>query len=331
MSQQFLEEILGEWVELAAHACRDVPSDLLWGGWSSYDWHIDLECTEFIRGGEEIHFRRPGYKKSSVVVGNIHPTGEVIGEQVVTLPQGAPVMVDGATIPVENFYSPVPLPFHYTGDFGKTRGHTKGEALAIGFTESIEIGVKFAQGSGGLAKSEQTAKIGFEARQDKTETDEKSEGESALRSAGISPVCPGGYDIEYSIARTTQSAKQRRSGKAAIGFSLTIGKHWSGHWKKKHGKHDKYYPRHLHWDSEQDFLETIQGNGRRDFAAATFFRKNPAPAWLIAKLKALPDVPYSAETLAFDDWTKFRPRAKVLRINPAIVKLSDEVEDEDED
>ena len=53
MSQQFLETLLGEWVELAAHACRTVPG----GRWSNYDWHTDLECTEFMRGGEEIHFR----------------------------------------------------------------------------------------------------------------------------------------------------------------------------------------------------------------------------------------------------------------------------------
>ena len=329
MSQPFLEDIIGEWAALAAHACRTVSTNHLWGGWQHYDWHTDLEVHEFLRGGEKLHFRPPGYKKALLVIDNIHPTGAVANEQVIDLPQGSPVVVDGATIPVENYDGPAPLPFHYSGDFGSQRGHTRAEALTIGFTESVEIAVKFAQGAGGLAKSEQSAKAGFEARQDKTTSDEKSDIESVLRSAGISPECPAGYDIEYSIARTTQPTRQRRAGQAVVEFSLTIGKHWSGHWNKKHGAHGKRYTRHLHWDSEQDFLATIRGEGRRDFAAALHFRKHPAPDWLIRRLENLPSVPYSAETPTFDDWTRFRPRAKVLRgPNPAIVPYEDR-DDED--
>ena len=330
MSDKFLEDIIGEFVELAAHACRTVPDNLLWGGWQNYDWHQDLDVVEFLNGGTEIHFLRPIKKsRSRIIVSNIRPSGTVRNEQVIELPQGAPKTVDGATIIVENYDSPAPLPFHYNADLEKASGKNKSEALAIGFTESVEFSFDFAQGAAGLATSEQSVKLGFEARQDKTTTTGTTEGERELRSAGIEPICPAGCDIEYRISRTTQANQLRRTGDAELDFGFAIGKHGDGHWRKKHGKH--YYDRHLYWSRVADFISTIEGNGRRDLAAALHFRKHPAPAWLIQRLKdAIPSGPYSAETPVFDGLTRFRPRAKLLRgPNPLFEKASDEDEDED--
>ena len=328
MSQQFLENIIGEWVELAAHACRTVSTDLLWGDWQGYDWHLNLDVVDFLHGGTEIHYLIPGHKsRSRIIVDNIRPSGIVRNEQVTELPQGSPKTVDGATIEVENWNSPAPLPFHYNADIEEASGKNKSEALAIGFTESVEFSFGFAQGAAGLATSEQSVKLGFEARQDKTMSSGSNESERELRSAGIDPVCPKGCDIEYHISRTTQPSQLRRTGDAELDFGFAIGKHGDGHWRKKHGKH--YYDRHLYWACVADFMETIKGEGRRDFAAALHFRKNPAPAWLIRRLEAaMPSGPYSAETPVFDGWTRFRPRAKLIRgPNPEFMKVP--VEDEE--
>ena len=334
MSDKFLEDVIGEWVELAAHACRTVSTDLLWGDWQTYDWHQDLDVVDFLHGGTEIHFLRPVRKsRTRAIVSNIRPSGIVRNEQVFELPQGSPKTVDGATIVVENWDSPAPLPFHYSADLEQSAGKTKGEALAIGFTESVEFSFGFAQGAAGLATSEQSVKLGFEARQDKTSTSGSSEGERELRSAGIEPVCPAGYDIEYRISRTTQASQLRRTGDAELDFEFAIGKHGDGHWRKKHGKKHHYYKRHLHWACTADFMATIKGEGRRDFDAALHFRQNPAPAWLIRRLEAaMPSGPYSAETPVFDGWTHFRPRARPIRDpNPKFVKVPAEDENEDED
>ena len=330
MSQRFLEDIIGEFVELAAHACRTVSTDLLWGDWQTYDWHQDLDVVDFHQGGQEIHYLRPGRKsRSRIIVSNIRQSGVVRNEQVIELPQGSPKTVDGATITVENWGSPAPLPFHYNADLEQSSGKTKGEALAIGFTESVEFSFGFAQGAAGLATSEQSVKLGFEARQDKTTSTGTSEGERELRSAGIEPVCPPGCDIEFLISRTTQANQLRRTGDAELDFEFAIGKHGDGHWRKKHGKH--YYKRNLHWSCVADFMATIKGECRRDFDAALHFRRHPAPAWLIRRLEeAMPSGPYSAETPVFDGWTRFRPRAKLLRgPNPVVVKVFGDDEDED--
>ena len=315
MSDKFLEDSVGEWVQLAAHACRTVGTDLLWGDWQDYDWHQDLDVVDFRDGGTEIHFLRPvHHSRTRAIVSNIRPSGVLRNEQVIELPQGSPKTVDGATIVVENWDSPVSLPFHYNADLEQSAGKSKSDALAIGFTESVEFSFGFAQGAAGLATSEQSVKLGFEARQDKTSTEGSSEGTRELRSAGIDPTCPKGCDIEFLISRTTQASQLRRTGDAQLDFGFAIGKHGDGHWRRKHGKKHHYYARHLQWACIADFMATIKGVGRRDFDAALHFRSNPAPNWLIGRLEAaVPGGPYSAETPIFDGWTRFRPRARLIR------------------
>ena len=162
MSDKFLEDIIGEWVELAAHACRTVSTDELWGDWQSYDWHLDLDVVDFLHGGTEIHYLIPGHKsRSRIIVDNIRPSGIVRNEQVTELPQGSPKTVDGATIEVENWDSPAPLPFHYNADIEEASGKNKSEALAIGFTESVEFSFGFAPGSGlGLQRQSRASSSG---------------------------------------------------------------------------------------------------------------------------------------------------------------------------
>ena len=132
MSDKFLEDIIGEWVELAAHACRTVSTDLLWGDWQNYDWHQDLDVVAFLHGGTEIHYLRPGrHSRTRAIASNIRPSGELRNEQVIELPQGPPKTVDGATITVENWDSPAPLPFHYNADLESSAGKTKAKHLRL--------------------------------------------------------------------------------------------------------------------------------------------------------------------------------------------------------
>ena len=312
-------DYLRERVQLACHACRGVPSSLLWGGWGSYGWTHDLRVSEFYRGGEEIHWRHPWEEKGLVVTANIRPTGELDNKKIEEIPTGEPKIVDGVTVDASNWNGIAPLPINYDAGFGSMQ--SKEEAVAIGFTEGVKVGIKFQEGGeAAFFKAEQSLEITSESRQDQTKTNANSSSE--LRNAGFAPTCPPGYDIEFHMSRTTQPTKLRVTGNGQLTHSLAIGKHWSGHWKKKHGKGGKYYLRHAQWDAFEDFLSVIKGEGRRDLALADWFKRNPASKWLVDRLSEPLDVPYSAETPSFDGWTKLKPHQKVIRgPNPKIVAM----------
>ena len=328
-----VQDVLAERAELVAHACRTIPDNLLWGQWGRYDWHMDLKADGFRGGGTEIEWRHPHNKKGLIRFTDIRPTGELDNEKIEEIPVGDIKIIDGVVVEVSNWEGIAPLPFSYDAAFGKTMN--KGEALAIGFKESVKIGIEFSEGGeAAFFKAKQSLELGFEASQDKTQTSDA--GTSELRSAGISPTCPPAFDIDWWLTRTTQPTKMRVSGLGQLGHGIEIGKHWGhggGHWKRHHRGHHghtHYDQRHLRWDTWDDFLSVIKGEGRRDLAAAAHFKAHPAPAWLIRRLEAPLTAPYSAETPVFDGWTKLRPRQRVRRgPNPAIVKPVQEDEEEE--
>ena len=79
-------------------------------------------------------------------------------------------------------------------------------------------------------------------------------------------------------------------------------------------------------------MAALKGEAARDIALALYFRDNPPPKWLIARLEEPLEIPYKAETPAFDGWTKLKPHQKLVRgPNPVILaKLREFDEDEDE-
>ena len=322
-------DYLEERAELVAHACGGVPNDLLWG-WISYDWHQDLHFKRLIDGGKFAQWRHPWREKSRIWFENIRPTGVLSGEKIEEIPTGEAKMVDGVTIQSENWDGIVPLPISYSGEFGRTM--SKSEAVAIGFTESIEVGLEFSEGGeAAFFKAKQSLKLGFESRQDTTKT--KGEEETEMRSAGLNPTCLPGFDIEFWMTRMTQPTKIRVTGLGQLTHGVNIGTRSGDHWKKRHGKHR----RNCQWDTFEDFVSVVKGTGRRDLALAEWFRAHPAPDWLIRRLEAPLEIPYVAETPTFDGWTKLRPHQKILRgPNPSIAaKLkelygSEEEEEEDE-
>ena len=300
---------LEERAELVAHAIGRVSTDHVWG-WEGYDWHNDLKFKRLTDGGKFAQWRHPWRDKSRIWFKRIRPTGVLDGEKVEEIPMGDAKIIDGVTISAENWDGIAPLPINYNADFGKTR--TKAEALSIGFTESIEIGIKFTEGGeAAFFKAEQSLKLGFEARQDKTTSTEDSISE--LRSAGLTPTCPPGFDVDFWMTRMTQPTKMRVSGKGQLTHSISIGKRSGSNWSKKHGKGGKRYSRMARWDTFEDFLSVIKGEGRRDLALASLFRKTPASDWLIKRLEQPLEIPFTAETPTFDGWTKLRPHQKVIR------------------
>ena len=127
----------------------------------------------------------------------------------------------------------------------------------------------------------------------------------------------------------------RVTGIGQLTHGIRIGKFKGGYFSHKRGEGGKKYSRSLSWSSFEDFMSALKGEAARDVELALYFRDNPPPKWLISRLEEPLEIPYKAETPAFDGWTKLKPHQEIKRgPNPAILaKLrefdTDEGEDED--
>ena len=322
-------DILRERAQLIAHAVRKISGDLLWRWWD-YDWHEDLKVSTYQDGGALIRFNRQADRNAQIELSNIRPTGQLRDEKIEEIPLGRLVVVDGVTIEASNWDGLVELPISYDGRFAKTT--SKEEALALGFKQNISVEATFSQGGEAAQfKFEQKITTSSETSQDTTTTTASEESED--RGAGLSPVVPPGCDIDFHMSRTTQPTAMRVTGIGQLTHGIRIGKFKDGYFSHKRGKGGKKYSRSLSWSSFEDFLAALKGEAARDVDLALYFRDNPPPKWLIPRLEEPLEIPYKAETPAFDGWTKLKPHQEIKRgPNPAILaKLREFDTDEDED
>ena len=322
-------DILEERAQLIAHAVRGVPGDRLWR-WRGYDWHEDLKVPTYEGGGTLIRFSRHTDKKGQIEFSNIRPTGQLRDEKIEEIPLGRAKVVDGVTIEAANWNGLVELPISYDGRFAKTT--SKEEALALGFKQNVSVEATFSQGGEAAQfKFEQKITTSSETSQDTTTTTASEQSED--RGAGLSPVVPPGCDIDFHMSRTTQPTSMRVTGIGQLTHGIEIGKFKSGRFSAKRGAGGKRYKRSLSWSSFEDFMAALKGEAARDIDLALYFQDNPPPKWLINRLSDPLDIPYKAETPAFDGWTKLKPHQEIKRgPNPAIIaRLREFDTDEDED
>ena len=319
-------DILEERAQLIAHAVRKVSGDQVWR-WHEYDWHEDLQVATFEDGGTLIRFKRQTDKYAQVELSNIRPTGVLRNEKIEEIPLGRAKVVDGVTIEASNWDGLAELPISYDGRFGKTT--SKEEALALGFKQNVSVEATFSQGGEAAQfKFEQKITIGSETSQETTTTTGSQESED--RGAGLSPVVPPGCDIEFHMSRTTQPTAMRVTGIGELTHGIRIGKFKDGYFSHKRGKGGKKYARSLRWSTFEDFLAALKGEAARDVELALYFRDNPPPSWLIRRLEEPLEIPYKAETPAFDGWTKLKPHQRINRgPNPVILAKLREFDDED--
>ena len=308
---------------------RKVSGHRLWR-WCNYDWHEDLKVPTFDDGGALIRFSRQTDHYAQIEFSNIRPTGQLRDEKIEEIPLGRAKVVDGVTIEASNWDGLVELPISYDGRFGKTT--SKEEALALGFKQNIAVEATFSQGGEAAQfKFEQKITTSSETSQDTTTTTGTQESED--RGAGLSPVVPPGCDINFHMSRTTQPTAMRVTGIGQLTHGIRIGKFKGGYFSHKRGEGGKKYTRSLSWSSFEDFLAALKGEAARDIGLALYFKQNPPPKWLIARLEEPLEIPYKAETPAFDGWTKLKPHQEIKRgPNPEILaKLREFDTDEDED
>ena len=290
-------------------AMRGVPDRLLWR-WDKVGKSEVLEVARLTDGGASIDYRRPKDKEALLSLTNIRPKDGLRDRKAVDIPTGKPTVIDKVSIPIHNFDGVVEIPVQYDARLSKLT--TKEEAFAVGFTESIKTTFSFQEGGEAASfKATQELELGFEARQDKTDTTGEQRGED--RGAGLTPVCPPGYDITFALTRTSQKMKTRLTGIGDLDFGLKLGKHWSGHWKGNDGEHDQTWPRWGQWNSLDEFLTVIKGEGRRDLYFAEHFWNNPASKDIIKLLEGPLDMPFDHTGDEFDGTTVLRVEQVVMR------------------
>ena len=295
--------------ETIAAICSAVPGDKLWR-WGDWTQNKGLRVGNFSDGGTNIGYRRKDDKEALLSFSNIRPADKLRNQKIVTIPVGKEKVLDLVTIPILNYDGITELPIVYESEFSKLM--TAEEALAIGFKQSLETTFTFQQGGDAASvKFEQEIKIGIESSQDSTNTTSTAEGERRLGS--ISPVCPPGYDITYRLERYVQPAKIRITGIGDVEHGIAIGKHWDKRWKGNHGEGGKKYSRHLEWDTFEDFIRVVKGDGRRDMDGTEWFNNHPASKHLIKKLEEALDMPFEHESPEFNGATKIVPSQEVVR------------------
>ena len=278
--------------------------------WIDFDYKkTKLNVGKFKGDGSLIRYQQDGNWEGAAEATIITPI-DIQNRKSVDIPVGAKKILDHLVANARNYDGVVDVPIEYVGAFRKLRSAS--EAFAYGFTQSVTLALKFTQGGeASFAKFEQELTLGFESRQDWT-TEEGSEDEES-RSAGISPDSPPGYDIQYTLTRTTQPMKLKVTGIAKIDHGVQIGKYHKG-WKGNHGKNHKLYPRWAKYDSfYEELLPVIKGEGRRDLMFAEHFKRNPAPAWLIKELEKPLKIPFEHTSEEFDGATILDQEQIVLR------------------
>ena len=283
-------------------------SDKFWH-WGDYK-KGDMKVSYLTDGGASIGFERKSDKHARIALTNVRPMDNLINRKAVDIPTGEPKTIDKASIPITNFDGVTETPVGYDARLSKLK--TKEHAFALGFTESIKTTFGFQEGGEAASfKATQELELGFESRQDITDTEGSQAGED--RGAGLNPVCPPGYDITFSLERISQRMKTRLTGNGDVDFGFQIGKHDHGKFQGNTGEHGKVYPRWGKWDSWDEFMSVIKGEGRRDLLFAKWFWEHKASAKTIKALEKTLDLPFDHTGDEFDGSTVLKVRQTVTR------------------
>ena len=299
---------LHERARLIGHAFNHLGNVWFKGG-KDYDWHEELRVAHFGDGGQTVHYARKHDKERQIHFTVIRDAG-LSNRKVQEIPIGTPKPLDMMVAKGFNYDGVVAVPLTYEGEFGKVT--TAEEAFMHGLTQSLETSFKFTQGGEAASfKAEQEIKLGFESRQDWSRSEGEEENERRL--AGIAPVCPPGYDIEFQLIRTTQKMKLKVTGIGKVDHAVQLGKKQRS-WKGNKGKGGRLWPRWAKYDSfYEECLPVLKGEGRRDLMFAEEFRRKPAPKWLIDRLERPLDIPFEHTSLPFDSATNVEQHQEVLR------------------
>ena len=307
-------ELIGEVLSVA-----DGPPARGWSegaGASKYDRQKESSLQIYGGGrGEDIWYARPqrwGGKSSSIQVWNVHPVSELRDEEIEMYETGAPEIIHGLTVPLENFMGLTELNIDYTPDFRKTV--RLNDVRMQGFTESLSITIGLSQGSDAAQfKANQEITAGFEARQESTSESEKSSEQG--HATTFYPSAPPGVDKEYWAIMTAQQKVVKTTGFGDVDFGFACGMRERGKWSKHRGKYVRHVTFQSFWN---EFLPVIKGEVRSGLDCAGHFFNNPAPKHLIEALEAPLEMPFNHESLPFDGWINIEPHQKVIRVNQAI-------------
>ena len=300
------------------HSCiavKNVPEGTLWrfgaGSKKAMTRKEILRVSDLKDGGRSIDYRRPDSDSALVSVRNIRPMNKLKKRRVKEIPMGEPKTVDQLTLFTPNYDGIIAIPVEYDARLSKLM--SKEHAFSVGFTQSIEQSFGFTQGGEAASfKATQETKLGFESRQDTTDTETEQTAED--RGAGLTPEFPPGYDLKFHLERISQKMKIRLTGVGEVDFGLKLGKHWHGKWQGHAGKGGKTWPRWVGWDSYwEEFIPVVKGEGRRDLCLAEYFWENPAPKWLIKELEKPLDLPFDHTGAEFDGATNITITPDVVR------------------
>ena len=258
------------------------------------------------------YHRLSSTRKSEVAPDAVqHPReGRARSRHVEDIPVGQPQVIDKVVIRSRNYDGVEDIPVNYSARFSDLV--SRENAFAYGFSESVKATFTFQEGGEAASfKATQQIEIGFEAHQETSEkTGEQSEQE---RGAGLHPICPAGYDIDFYMEREIQKIKTRLTGIGDIDHGIMVGKHWDGHWNGHRGEGGKRWPRWGKWDSFGEFMSVIKGEGRRDLCFAEWFWDNPAPKWLVGELEKPLNMPFDHTGRPFDNATQLTIGQTVIR------------------
>ena len=302
---------------LIGHAIRDAHSPHAWGwckGWSKYDHHEPLSVTGY-DGGDWIWMDRESQARAALNIIALRPFERLRNKDEKEIPAGSPEIIDGATIPLDNYHGLTPLSTTYTPNFGETVRES--DVRLIGFGQSVEATFKFVQGGEAAQfKFEQEIKTRVESKQETTKGKEKEKQRG--RQAEFPAEAAPGVELEHWATMTIQSKKIVTSGAGDVDFGFAIGardfKKGRWFWRAHKGQR-RFIKFDSYWD---EFIPMIKGEGARHHDCFAYFREHPAPGWLIDQLTAHLDLPFRHETPKFDGWITIKPKKRILRVNPVI-------------
>lgn len=285
-------DLLDRRARLIGHALKDVPGDYLYR-WGGYDRNEPLIVDDYGSGGQDIRWRRAWNSKGHIRLFNIRLDGPEKPKASDPIPTGKPVQQDAYDVTVENKYSLSEyekkqrqegnydigvIRKHYTANFSSHTIKTKDESFEKEFSQSISNTFSASGSYGGVEVSnETTVEAGF--RQAMTEASGEERGTSSDRESGYEIVVQPGTVVKVWGTRVVQPKKIVLTGTGRIEHAIELGR-WAGsRWHRRKGK----YKRHVHWDSLEDFMKVLVGDGPRDHDLALWFREHPHPhdSWLL--------------------------------------------------
>ena len=284
-----------------------LPDGLMWG-WPGYTDRVGLNVESLNAEGTRVDYRRRDNRKSSIVFDNVRAVGfknRRIGD---AIPVGEAQKIDAQRIEIDNYGGLAALTDTYRANFSRTR--TESESFTAGFAQSLSN--TFTAGNDSTpVKNETTLSVEFS--QELTRGSEDST--TAERENTLDVTADPGLHIQVWGYRTVQKERRVLTADAVkLDHGVCIGSHWGGKWRGKRGK-SRTWPRHACYDSfYTDFIPVLEGRGARHLPLADHFRSNPVDRWLIDKIRANLDLPFSQE-LIFDAVTKIQLGQCVVRCN----------------